>query len=365
VGVFGIPFAVVRAGLVPTLITGSIVLVLSFVIHLLLVEIVLNTKGAKQLPGYVGTYLGSLGKLISVISNSFGAVGALLAYLIVGGYFFSLFVAPVFHISPAVATIAYFIVGALIMIRGVNGLPSAHLLIFVLFAFVLVVLGISVGGVMEFTSVPVFGPGLITRFLLPYGVFLFSFWSLSLVPELVQTAGRNRAIIRKALIFAFLTALLSYSVFSLLVVGASGNSISEDAIMGLRESEKVTGGVVGLAALFGVLTTFSSFLAIGHTLKRTFVFDFGIPNIFAWLMAMGLPFLLFIFGVNQFVKVLGVTGAVFLGIDGILVIIAYISLKNSKRSKKQGFFSTGILGLIIAFFLVGIIIEVLRTMNLL
>ena len=87
VGIFGLPFVALRAGFFVVLLYFLVMILIAVLIHLLYGEVVLGTKKIHRLPGYVGEYLGEKWKKICFLVIVVGLMGALLAYLIVGGEF--------------------------------------------------------------------------------------------------------------------------------------------------------------------------------------------------------------------------------------------------------------------------------------
>jgi amino acid permease len=363
VGIFGIPYALARSGVWPTLITGTVVLLFTLLIHFFAVEIILMGKGRRQLPGYIGLYLGKTGKVLETVACVGGSVGALLAYLIVGGSLLALFLSQFMIISPVSATLIYFVCGAAFVLWGVHGHPTVHMTIYGLFVIVLGLLIWFSTSIFSLQNISLLGNGLITPFLLPYGVLLFAFWGVALTPELVEITRGNRKIIRRVLLYGFATALISYLIFSVLIVGISGAGTTEDAIGGLKKFGSLGQAMIVFGALFGVLTTFSSFLSVGRTLKRTLIYDFKFSVLGAWLIAMGLPILLFIAGVHGFVKVLGITGAVFLGLEGILVVAAYWVANYGLSKRKNVFVGRMLLFLFGLLLACGVVVEILRVLR--
>jgi len=354
VGLFGIPYAVVKVGLVPAIIIGIVVTLLALVIHLIFAELISVTKGRRQLPGYVGLYLGPTGKVIATVANIFGSMGTLLAYLLAGGVFLSIIFSPFFSISPQVATIIYFFIVAFILLKETRALDWLQFVIVVLFAVVLVFLASASRGSFSWTNI--YLPADLNQLLLPYGVLLFSFWGLSLVPELVDTNKRQWRPVFWSICLSFLTALVCYVVFTVIVVGISGVNTTQEAVVGIQG--KVGKEVYWLAAFFGFLATFSSFIAFGHTLKRTLVLDFKIPPLFSWLIAVGLPFFLYLMGFQQFVLILGLTGAVFSGTEGLLVVLSYWVSKSRRKKDFINFRSPAVLATVAGLLVIGVLAEI-------
>jgi amino acid permease len=359
VGVFGLPYVLTHAGLWSFLLVGGVIGLIVWVSHVAFADVVLATKGHKRLPGYAREYLGLSGEIIAVVGNILGLVGALLAYLIAGGLFLSLFLRPFVTMSAGIATLIYFAVGALILLRGVRSLPVLQLAMVALFFVTLVILG--VGLAPDFSPHRVAFAGSVRDAFLPYGVLLFAFWGLSLVPEIVEMTRRSARRTRQVLAWGFLTAAVTYGVFAILVGGATGSATTEDALSGLATLDG--GGVLLLAAFFGILTTFSSFLALGLNLIHTLQYDFHFRPMLAWGAAMTVPIALYILGVQQFVTTLSVTGAVFLGIEGVVVLaIAWRAGVHAKRhSILQSPASLCALAILLFAGVVGEILRVLST----
>jgi tyrosine-specific transport protein len=358
VGVFGLPYALVQAGLLPTLVLGLVVVVIVWVSHLAYADVILRTKGKKRLPGYIGTYLGTPSFLMAATINVLGLVGALLAYGIVGGNFVSLFLAPVLQIPSSLATLVYFACGALLLLRGVRQLAVMQLIILALFLVTLVFLGVGTAPHFSWGNLPLLGAR--EQMAVPYGVLLFAFWGLSLIPELVEMSGRNWAAVRQVLAWSLATAALTFALFAVMIGGVSAQGTSEDALSGI--ATVLRGGVVLLGAFFGILTTFSSFIALGLTLIRTLVYDFHLRSFLAWVLAMAAPLGLYLLGVQQFIRVLSVTGAIFIGLEGLLVLLMFWVSKPDRSKRLRVLASPVLLATLGVFILIGVGIGVARTL---
>lgn len=328
VGVFALPAALMAAGVAPFALHLAVVVALVWAIHRWYLAVVLQTKGRHRLPGYARIHLGRSAYYLAAGANLCGLVGALVAYLIAGGAFLRLLLEPVFSVSPGVAAGLYLLPGALLLLWGLRALPALELVILALFLLVLVVLPIIAGDSVRLKALPLVGDA--AGALLPYGILLFAFWGLSLVPETAELAGRSETrrepmapvrVERRALAVlsaGLFTALASYVLFAVLVAGITGPQTTEDALVGLKA---VLGdGVVRLALVFGILTTFSSYLALGLTLLRTLTVDLRVPRLPAWTMTVFVPVALVLVSAPSLLAVLGLTGAVFLGIEGLVVL---------------------------------------------
>lgn len=316
VGVFALPAVLQKAGLFVFLIYLLVVAVVVWLVHRWYLSVVLATKGRHRLPGYARLHLGAPLSRICAVANILAFTGALVAYLIAGGTYVRLLLAFVVPLPPWAGIALYVLPGALLLLWGLRALPSLELAILALFLLVLAALPVIAGTHFSVADIPLGGnPG---TALLPYGVLLFALWGLSLVPETVELAGRNERRALRVLSVGFVTAVAAYALFAVLIAGITGRATTEDALTGLQA---VLGdGVVVLALVFGILTTFSSYLALGLTLLRTLMLDFKTPRLLAWLLTIAVPLALVFLSTQSLLAVLGLTGAVFLGVEGLVVL---------------------------------------------
>ncbi|MCH7883348.1 hypothetical protein IIA95_02955, partial [Patescibacteria group bacterium] len=77
---------------------------------------------------------------------------------------------------------------------------------------------------------------------------------------------------------------------------------------------------IWLGSLIGLIAVFTSYLAMTADLKSIFIFDYNRPRSLAWLLTVLPAPLLFLLGITGFIKVLGLVGAVFLGVLGLFII---------------------------------------------
>jgi len=101
-GIFGLPYVVSVAGLIPAIfyfvvLSGAVLLT-----HLLYGEIILRTKERYRLAGFAEKYLGKIWKNITAVAVIFGGVGVLLVYIIIAGDFLKIIVSPIGDFSSFV-----------------------------------------------------------------------------------------------------------------------------------------------------------------------------------------------------------------------------------------------------------------------
>ncbi|MFC1700976.1 aromatic amino acid transport family protein [Patescibacteria group bacterium] len=326
VGLFALPYAASKAGLWIMIFYFIILSIVVIFTHLMFGEVILRTKDICRLPGYVNKYLGSGAKIIAFFVAILGISGALLAYLIVGGGFlFSLF-GPYFGGANFVYVLAFFLFGALLIYTGIKDISKTEFFLLACFFIVLMAIFFKGFSLINMKYLFNFDNYNIKNFFFPYGPILFSLSGLSLVPEIREMLTENPKNLKKVIIISILIASLTYLFFIFLILGLTGPQTSVEAISGLKN---IFGdGLVILAFALGVLTTFTSFIALGLTLKKIFWYDMHIRKNVSWALACFIPFALYTFGLKDFIAVISLTGAIALGASAILVAFIYLKAKN-------------------------------------
>lgn len=314
----------------------------AIVVHSFFAELALRTPDFKRMPGFAKLYLGKRGELAAYVSTVLALFGALLAYLLVGGEFFTELLAPYLGGNELVYTVLYFIIGSALIFRGIKTIAKVEFWGLILFFIIL--LAIFFRGQAFIEPVNLFSAPDWSLFFLPYGVILFSLWGTALIPETEEMFGERKQTLLKIIPFAIVLPALVYLFFIYLILGITGVNTTESALGGLKA---VLGdGIVSLALAFGLLTTFTSFITLGLTLKKVFWYDLGCNKNLSWVITCFLPLLLYLAGLKSFLAVIGVVGGVMLAIDGILILLMY----NKIRPERKWLSYT-----LILFFLAGIV----------
>ncbi len=269
-GIFALPYITLKVGIEVMLGYFLILGGLTTLIHLLFGEVALKTPDFLRLPGYAKIYLGNWGKKIATISTILGFYGAILAYLIIGGEFLKNLLSPIFGGNTVFYTILYFFLGAILIYFGIRVIAKVEFWGMVLFFIILIAIFFRGFPLFRIENLFAFGGGAKDLFL-PYGPILFSLWGASAIPEVEELLGKNKNLLKKIILVSILISALVYLLFIFMVLGITGNDTSLEAISGLKI---FLGGFVSLAFLFGILTTFTSFLSIYLTLSNTFWYDF-------------------------------------------------------------------------------------------
>mgnify|MGYP001608999032 FL=1 len=325
VGVFGIPFAFAKAGFLTGLLFLVFIGALSLSVNLIFGEIVLRTGGLHQFIGYAGIYLGKWGKTLAAFAWFLGIYGALLAYIIISGNFlFNLFISQ-FYADPFIYSVLFFIFAALATLKGLKTVAWFELFMVLFFSIVVVL--VFIFGIPKMDAA-----NLVTFFnkefwFLPYGVLLFAYAGFSAVPIQKEVIGHESRLLKKSIIWGSLIPAALYLIFALSIVGIAGETTSPDVVSGLAGFFDFR--VIFLISLFGLLAITTSFLALALALIETFRLDFKMKRFNSWALAVLIPFLLFLFGVRNFIEVIGLAGSVAIGVEGMLLVMMY---KKAKRA---------------------------------
>lgn len=330
VGLFSLPYITAKVGILVMLGYFALLGVLAIVIHLIYGELSLQTPDFKRLPGFAKLYLGGVGEKIALFSVIISLLGALLAYLIVGSEFLEGLLSPLFGGGNAAYALLYFAIGAVLIFFGMKIIAHVEfwgLALFFLILFIIFFQGkdfININNLISHFTVQ--GSGLKMLFL-PYGPVLFSLWGLPLIPDIEEMVRGKKHLFKRIILVSVVISIVVYLFFVFMVLGITGSNTTDSALSGL-------GGLGNNIALFGfifgLLTTFTSFITVGLTLKKVLHYDLKIAEKLSWAVVCFVPLILFFLGINKFISVISFIGGVMLGIDGILILLMYNKVKGKK-----------------------------------
>lgn len=330
VGMFGIPFSFASAGFL----LGSIELIVLagvvLLIHVLYAELILHVREPHRLPGYLRHFLGRRAEHIAQATSIFGTVGALLAYVLIG----SVFLHTIFRTWWAGSNEPFWAVlislsAALIAVlpfkreTAINSVLTALLVGFIV--------------ALSFMLLPRIELGRLTgvhweNIFVPYGVLLFSLSGGVALHNLIALLGHNKKRIVSAITVGTIIPAAIYFFFALAIVGSSGESVSKEAILGLRAI--VGERIILLGSVVGFLAVFTSLIGLGSYFRGLLEFDFGVQKTAAWLIASALPLLLYFLGFQNFIRIISGVGIFAGGVESLLIIAAYHKLTQERRQMR-------------------------------
>lgn len=318
-GVLGIPYAVAKVG-VPVGILYIVVLgFLMMGLNLLLGEVTIRTKETFQLSGLAGKYLGSFGKWFMTAIMYSALFGILVVYVIGEGQTLS----ELFGGTAYMWSLIFFALASIPIILGMRTLKVVE---FVLTIAVLSVVLLIVMWSAPHVQIPHITSTNFAQLLFPYGVILFAYSSATSIPE-VHSVLRNKNItFKKVIIYSSLITMAVYCLFAFMVVGVSGTGTTEIATIGLG---KQLGSIMFvLGNVFAALAMGTSFMVIGLSLRDSMQWDFNVKKGLANIIVLGVPLVIFLLGLRQFIAAIDFVGGVLVSTQLILIILIYLKAKK-------------------------------------
>jgi len=367
-GFFALPYITLKTGTLPILIFLVVFGGLSYFLHYLFIKVTVRTPDFIRFPGFVKMHLGKGAGNLSYILSFIGTFGSLLAYIIVGGKFLNAILSPYIGGTEAIWTLVYLATGALLILTG--GKFIAKISFWSLIAFFTITAWIYYSAQAQ----GVFNPANFwvpiqqgADFFLPYGIIFFCFWGIDLVPELEELVfdekeedsklhSHKKKSLARVVAISSLICFVFFLFFTYLILGISGDKTSQAALEGIQI---FLHPVVGkMALLLGLLTTLTSFVPFGLTLKKVMWYDLKINKYIAWGIVCLVPLAIYLSGAHDFVRVISLLGGTSLGISGTMVILMHKKIYPEKHY-------WGLPSVLIALFVCGIFYEILKSIGVL
>lgn len=333
-GILGIPYVIAQTGILYGAILMLILGVVYLLLHLILGEIVLSTKGKHQIPGYVEKYLGKWGKYTISISLFIHMYGALIAYLIGEGV--TLYA--IFKVgAPIYYTLGFFIIGSYIVYKGVKTTGKTELIMIAMLIFIVGLIGLFS---FDHLSITNFAPHDLSKLFIPFGVILFAYTGLPAVPEMNEQLEKKKTLLKKSIIVGSIIPIILYLAFTFIIVGIVGlenfNLIGPNERIATVALSMYTNPILGVFAnLLAVIAMFTSFLTIAVAISEMYTYDYNFPKWAALILTLLFPLFIALFELTTFITVIGITGAIGGGIDGILIILSHWKIKKLRNRKPE------------------------------
>lgn len=318
-GILAIPYAASRTGLFGIITAVAAAFVASALMHLLVADLVLNSKNSTQLMGIFKEHLFK-GKNENLYSSLFFAVLAvvllfnLAIYILVAAEVFT----ETFGIAPSVSKIIFYGISSLIVVAGIKiiGVSEKYSMIII-------------GGVVMFLTVksldhPVRNIeltfGSYRGALALYGLVMFSFSALFSIPQAANNIeNKNKlktAIIAGIAINAAITLFFTFSAIK------ASDTVTQVATIGLSSSLGNMSNVV--CALFVALAMFTSYLSIALAQIDIICTEIKVKRKTAFMGATVPSLLTALFLPISFIAMIQVVGGIVAVITSLLVIPGYI-----------------------------------------
>ena len=329
VGIFSLPYVAMKSGIWLTLLYLVVLTAIVVLLDTIVGEVAIKTPDFKRIPGFIGFHLGKWAKALSLATAIFGGLGVLLAFLIIGSDFFRSAIQPFFGGNYLIYVFIYFAVALFFIysdIKAVSKIELCSILLLVLAMAIIFIKGFS-----QISLSNIFISDFELRasdFFLPYGPIIFSLWGVGLIPEVEEMLAGNKKNIKKIIAVSAIIPAIIYLLFIFLVLALTGPATTESALVGLKN---ILGGWVSYFVLFaGAVVVLNAFVSLGLVLKKVLMYDMGIKKTQAIIIVCFAPLVLFLLGLRSFIPIISFVGGIFIGIDGILILLMYKKIGGRK-----------------------------------
>lgn len=354
-GFLGIPYVAARAGFFVALWHILIIGALILLINLSFGEVILRTKGEHHFVGFAHKYLGKKGKDFMFLLVVFSIFSALIAYMIGIGeslsfLFFGNSEYRVIFGALFGFLMSYLLWGGLSSLRKYEKIGVASIFFIFILIGVLFLNKIKISNLLGFDRFSIF---------LPFGVVLFSLMGFFSLPLIRSVLNKNEDLTKKAITIGVITPMIFYIFFTLIVVGFAGTKTPQVATLAFGP----------LFIILGILTMFTSYLALGNALERGFMIDYKNKKKIAWFKSSIIPIAVFLllelFDFFSFTNVLSIGGVFAGGLIAMMVLVLH------KKANRQGnripeykiHLSKAVVVMIFILLIGAVVMEILRYFN--
>lgn len=323
VGLFTIPYITVVSGVLPLIFYMVILALVQNHLHLLYAEIVLSTKGAHRLPGYIEKYNGRWGKFVTLAVTIFSDFGAMLAYIIVGGLFLHQLLNPFFGGDQIIYASLLFFLEILIVFFGIRSIAGTEFIMTGLLFLIIVLISWKGSAFIRPDNYTLVNW---QNIFLPYGPIFFAIGGMAAIPEVCKLLVGEKEKIKSAIAWGTYLSTALMLIFILVIVGLTGQHTTPDTLAGLGQ---VFGdGIIKIALVFGLLAIITSMICIAQASREVFWWDFKLDKNLSLALISLTPFLAYLAGLRDITKVVSLTGAFSGGILGVVVIYLIFKVKR-------------------------------------
>ena len=331
-GIFSLPYVVNQIGLILGIFYLLFFAFIYFLIFLMYADLTRTTREEHRFFYLAERFLpGNLAGFASFIIMT-GLIFALTIYLILAASFFGLFVS----VPVSTALFIFWLLGSVFIFAKLS--LQGVVEIFGTVAILTIAAVIFFSG-SSLPDAPLFRDLDLAKILLPFGPLLFAFSARVAIPRVVgvwrkeKSAGRQFSL-KKAIFFGSFLPALIYLIFVLGVLRLAPD-VSPEALSGLAS---LSPAILTLLGVLGILTLWTSYFMIGADVRETLKYDLKASGWLSSLVVLVLPVGLYFVGFQNFLTVLGFTGGVFLGLEGIFIITMWRRAFPSHRLRRPAFF---------------------------
>ena len=339
-GMFALPYVFHEAGLGLSLFVLGILTVLVTIIHLLYVDIIVQTPGDHNFISYAKKYLGFTASQIAFFMSIIEMLIVLVIYLTLSGKFINTLIQSYgsLYPSPSLISVAVIMFWLAASIAIFWDLKEMSLIQFLITASMVIIVSFVLGfGVFKGGSDKLllgFSHVNFNNLLMLIGPILFSLSGRVVIVEVVKYFSPKRPLleIRKAVIWGTVIPAIVYGFFVLSVLALS-NSVSSDAISGLIGALPPL--LLMAFSVLGLLAIWTSYIAVGFDINNILKIDLKLSNFKSGLIIVILPALLYFSGLNNFIFLISLVGGFFLALESIFIVGMWRKLNSLNKKKRS------------------------------
>lgn len=332
-GVFGVPAMMGAWGVVAGSIGFWLLALLVLGVHLLLAEAVSAYRSQARVAGLARHWLGPWAGAMTGMAQTLQVFGGNLAYIILGGEFLNAIALMVgFHLPVLVWQTLFWVAGGVVVFIGLGWMARIEAFLTWLLVGVMLLIIMGLIGRMDPDLLIVVAPKMTFE---PYGVFLFSLFGMTIIPELEQVVSGRREDLRIAVMRGTLIAALLTYVFGMAAWLASSGVLGRSAadLIGLLPPVLTV-----VVPIFGFLAIATSYITTAFDLDAMFRVDYHFKRWTAQLVALGVPIGLLFLTNRDFLSTIGLVGSLFSG--AVAVSCAFMGRAALRETKNAQFGET-------------------------
>jgi len=352
-GILGLPYAL-KDNLYYGIFALIFVSLIIFGTNVMLTKAMFFTRTKKQLIGYIDFYLGAKGKSIMTIAFALSMYGAIIAYL----FGMSTILVQIIGINKFFWFILIMYLVYMVVYNGISWLKRFEFVltsILVLLLFIVVFYSLS----STYFSVTNFRFTNANLFFM-IGVSVFAFMNMVALPELNELYRFDKKYIDKLTKIAFLGSLIPLLIYIMFVIAIIGVNALTNDLATVALYDLFNNGIGMVANIIALISMMTSYIALSFGLFQMYKYDYGLSKDESMLFTFFIPIIMLIIIIvlgYGFVDILGFTGSVAGGLQGLLIVLMY--KKYCKRARKYDFLNKLSIGFFGLFYFVLILMYLL------